>query len=322
MNAFVTLLQREFWEHRGGFLWAPLVVISVFVMITLMGLTIGEAHIGGRNMQISGMPIAQMLESASIEKQAEITQGIQIGLASMAMLVQIVLGFVLFFYLLGALFDDRKDRSILFWKSMPVSDLQTVASKVASAAVVAPVLAWAASIVFHLLMLGLLGGFLAWHGVSPIKVLWGPAEPWQLWAKMLVAIPVNALWALPCYGWLLLVSSWARSKPFLWAVFVPVLTGLLLAWFDMLTKLRIPDSWYWTHIFSRGLFSVFPYSWSPGRTFSFGYQFDHGHSPADLISWTSISDLLGGPNLWLGALAGMAMLVGAIYLRRYREIAD
>ena len=193
MNAFVTLLKREFWEHRGGFLWAPLVVISVFVMITLMGLTIGEAHIGGRNMQISGMPIAQMLESASIEKQAEITQGIQIGLASMAMLVQIVLGFVLFFYLLGALFDDRKDRSILFWKSMPVSDLQTVASKVASAAVVAPVLAWAASIVFHLLMLGLLGGFLAWHGVSPIKVLWGPAEPWQLWAKMLVAIPVNAL---------------------------------------------------------------------------------------------------------------------------------
>ncbi|PJA42965.1 MAG: hypothetical protein CO182_00975, partial [Lysobacterales bacterium CG_4_9_14_3_um_filter_62_6] len=134
MNAFVTLLKREFWEHRGGFLWAPLVVISVFVMITLMGLTIGEAHIGGRNMQISGMPIAQMLESASIEKQAEITQGIQIGLASMAMLVQIVLGFVLFFYLLGALFDDRKDRSILFWKSMPVSDLQTVASKVASAA--------------------------------------------------------------------------------------------------------------------------------------------------------------------------------------------
>ena len=53
-------------------------------------------------------------------------------------MVNIVLGVVVFFFCLGALFDDRKDRSVLFWKSLPISDQATVLSKVAMALVVAP----------------------------------------------------------------------------------------------------------------------------------------------------------------------------------------
>ena len=79
-------------------------------------------------------------------------------------------------------------------------------------------------------------------------------------AALLVGIPVNAIWALPSIGWLMLVSSWARGKPFLWAVFVPVIAGILLTWFDALSTLSIPDTWYWKEVFARGLFSIFPWT--------------------------------------------------------------
>lgn len=322
MKTFVTLLKREYWEHRGGFLWAPFAVVAVFLLITLMGLSIGQMHMNGDKLKIVNIPLGAMVNGIAADKMEEIATGINIGLSAMALVVQLVLGFVLFFYLLGALFDDRKDRSILFWKSLPVSDLDMVISKIVTAAIVAPCIAWVAGVVFHLLMLALLGAFLSLHDVSASKFLWAPAEPVKLWIRMLAAIPINALWALPTYGWLLLVSSWARTKPFLWGFFVPIIAGLLLAWLDMLTNLRVPDSWYWSNVFARAMFSVLPYSWSPGNAFNFGYQFDGGRTPADLISWESFEQILSSANLWIGVVAGVAMIAGAVYLRRYREIAD
>ncbi len=324
MNTFITLLKREFWENRGGFLWAPFVVVGVFVLFTVMGLGAGEMHVDGKDFRVMNVPLAQMVEGMSPEAMINLGKGLNIGLASMALLVQGVLGIVLFFYLIGALFDDRKDRSILFWKSMPVSDIETVASKVVAAAFIAPVIAWVAAVVFHLLMMLLISSWLGLHGVNAFKVLWAPGvseqvHPLRMWASMLVAIPVNALWALPTYGWLLLVSSWARTKPLIWAIAVPLVSGALLSWMDMLTNVRIPESWYWFTVIPRALASILPYSWSGG---GFGYNFNGSHSPADLISFQSLGTVLSSANMWIGVVAGLALIAAAVYLRRYREIAD
>jgi ABC-2 type transport system permease protein len=237
-----------------------------------------------------------------------------------------VLGIVLFFYLIGSLYDDRRDRSILFWKSLPVSDVQTVGSKIFAAAFIAPVIAWAAAILFHLLTMLLVGTFMSFHGINAFKLLWatGGAEsiqPFKLWLCMLVAIPVNALWALPTYGWLMLVSAWARSKPFIWAVATPFVAGALMSWADMLTNLRLPETWMWFHVIPRSLLSVLPFSWgSHGDTF--GYNFGRDRLPVDLISFQSLGEVLTSMNLWIGIAAGAAMIAGAVYLRRYREMAD
>lgn len=326
MKTFVTLIRREFWENRGGFLWAPFVVVGLFVIFTAMGILTGEAHVDGKDFRIMNVPLAQMVNGLNPEQMVLVARGINNGLAVMSLVVQIVLGIVLFFYLLGSLYDDRRDRSILFWKSMPVSDLETVGSKVFAAALVAPLIAWVAGVVFHLVMLLLISGWLSFHGINAFKLLLTPGISEQvhvvkLWLFMLVAIPINALWALPTYGWLMLVSSWARSKPFIWALAVPFVSGALLSWADMLTKLRIPDSWMWVQVIPRGLFSVLPYSWNPGSK-GIGYGFDGDRTPADLFTFHAMGDVLASPSIWIGATIGVALIAVAVYLRRYREMAD
>ena len=84
---------------------------------------------------------------------------------------------------------------------------------------------------------------LVWfHGDSAMALIWGPAEPLATWAKMIAAIPLSALWALPTVGWLMFISAWARSKPFLWAVAVPVVVGILVGTFDIFEAVQLPDS--------------------------------------------------------------------------------
>jgi ABC-2 type transport system permease protein len=104
-------------------------------------------------------------------------------------------------------------------------------------------------------------------------------------------------------------------------VAVPLVSGALLSWADMLTNLRIPETWMWLHVIPRALASVLPYSWSPGNN-GIGYEFGGGRLPADLFTFSAIGDVLSSANLWIGVTAGAAMIAGAVYMRRYREIAD
>ena len=321
MNTFVTQLKREYWENRGGFFRAPIVVIGVVVLITIMGLVVGQFSVGS-HIQMMGMPISKIIDGMPADKLEGVARSINIGLAGMSMLVQFALGIVLFFYLIGSLFDERKDRSVLFWKSMPVSDFQTVLTKIVAATFLAPAIAWVAGILLHVLMLAVIGIFFWFNDVNPMKLLWGPAEPLKLWGVMLVGIPVNAIWALPSIGWLMLVSSWARGKPFLWAVFVPVIAGILLTWFDALSSLSIPDTWYWKEVFARGLFSIFPWTFDTAGAFRFGTEFSKDSTPADLVAVKSLRAVLTTLKTWRGAAAGSAMIAGAVYFRRYRELTD
>src|SRR3546814_552448 len=182
----------------------------------------------------------------SAQGMAEFAQGIDLTLLLSSSWPFIVLAFVLFFYCLGALYDERKDRSVLFWKSLPVSDAQTVLSKVASAVVVAPVLAVIASLVTMIGFMVMLSIVVLFHGGNPRTLLWGPASPLTIAAGAIAWIPVYALWALPTVGWLLLCSAWSHSKPFLWAIMVPLFTGIFVSWFDLLEMLHLDSSWFWS----------------------------------------------------------------------------
>ncbi len=132
------------------------------------------------------------------------------------------LGFVVFFYCLGSLYDERKDRSILFWKSLPVSDRDTVISKSLTALFVGPLIAIAFALVLSLLVLFSLMVLAAFHGLNLFGLVLGDKNFYLVILQILSFIPVYVLWALPTVGYLLFVSSWAKTKPFLWAVGVPV----------------------------------------------------------------------------------------------------
>ena len=323
MNRFGLLLKREYWEHRGGFLWAPVWTSAVILVMTVIGMFVAVWHTSGRaNGDVHvGVPLKQLIAKIPPEEMSKLGFGLDSGLAGFWLVLQVVLFFVLFFYLLGALYDDRRDRSILFWKSLPISDSQTVLSKVAMAALGAPLLAWAVTVALNVVFLGLLTIFVGLNGVNPITTIWGPAEPLLLWLKMLAIVPINALWALPAIGWLLLTSSFAKSKPFLWAVALPVALGVLIAVFELLDTLGVPDTWYWRNIAGRILVSLVPGSWLWLTDDALLRGFER-HGPAQILDWRLIGHVLASPSMWIGAGAGAAMIAGAAWFRRKRELAD
>lgn len=315
MNTFAWLLKREFWEHRGGFLRAPAITALIFLALTLMALITVELTTHRLSFDFNNLHIQQLTEQIANNDLAKVNTAIDVGLLSLGTPIGVVLFFVVFFYLIGALYDDRRDRSVLFWKSLPLSDTSTVLSKVVAAALIAPAFAVAAIIALHLGFLILLSLYALLHGVNPLPLLWSPLHLLGLWLKLIALIPVNALWALPCIGWLLLCSSFARSKPFLWAVAMPVIAGIMVGWVNLMSQLSLPSTWFWRHIVGRGLLSVIPGSWMNPDTFKSLDVF------ASLLSLDSIKALLTSADLWIGAAAGIAMIAAAIYFRRKRTEA-
>jgi ABC-2 type transport system permease protein len=226
------------------------------------------------------------------------------------------LGFVVFFYCLGSLYDERKDRSILFWKSLPVSDRDTVISKSLTALFVGPLIAVAFALVLSLLVLFSLMVLAAFHGLNLFGLVLGDKNFYLVFLQILSFIPVYVLWALPTVGYLLFVSSWAKTKPFLWAVGVPVLGGVILTWVNALAGSPFVLQGYWKVIVARGLGSVFPGSWL-GQVSESNANINPDNAVSMLIANTY--SLLGTANLWIGVAIGLAFLFGAVKMRRYRD---
>ncbi|MGY4516107.1 ABC-2 type transport system permease protein [Lysobacter sp. HA18] len=327
-HKFKLLLKREFWEHKGGFFWAPLIAGGIFLLLTLMGMITAEVaksrageqnlNINGSHIQVGALDLSKLTQHLSAEDLRQFGGAIDLTLMMSAGIPFIVLGFVVFFYALGSLYDDRRDRSVLFWKSMPLSDSQTVLSKLASATLVAPALAALAGIATMIVLMVMLSLFVLLHGGNPMTLLWGPASPTSVIATFIAGVPVYAAWALPTVGWLMLCSAWARSKPFLWALVVPVFVGIFVSWFDLLHFVNLDTTWYWQNIVLRLLGSTFP-TMLPAAA---NLGTIHVNSPADLDALATVRSLyalFATPSMWVGIVAGLAMIVAAIRLRRWRD---
>jgi ABC-2 type transport system permease protein len=319
MKTFYWLVKREFWEHRGGFFWAPIITGGVFLLLNIMGIitaeVVGARH--GINFGASG-GLQRVIADMDAGDLSQVGLALDVAMYSAMGLLIVVLGFVVFFYCLGALYDDRRDRSILFWKSLPISDTSTVLSKVVSATVLAPIVAVITGIIVGMLQLLILAVTLSFHGVNVWQLL-VLAHPFRVMFNLVGYIPLYVLWALPSVGWLLLCSAWARNKPFLWAVALPVATGLLVSWFGIMGLFDLPTTWFWKNIVQRGLLSVFP-----GTGSVFGHNGNIAHSVAgnpgmDFMDLGNTYQLLASANLWVGVVVGLGLLAGAVWFRRWRD---
>lgn len=320
MNTFPTLLKREFWEHKGGMLWAPVVVGGLMTFGATVSLLIG-LFAKRESFQINGESIQAGVAAITQETQTKIAEGMAFAIVpSMAPLIA-VLALVVLFYALGSLYDDRKDRSVLFWKSMPVSDSATVLSKLASMLLIAPTITAAIGAIVGLLVVLLAAASLATFGVNVFPELLSTANFYVAPLAVLSVIPVFALWALPSVAWCMLVSAWAKRAPFLWALGIPVFAGVLLSWQEAMFDRNLGAEWFWENIVGR-LFGSFV----PGMWFAFADGLD------DVERFEPVSDglwqlvgmsyaTLSEPTVWIGLAIGAALVFAAIRLRRYREDA-
>jgi len=210
---FGMLLRRELWEHRGSLVWAPLIVAGIEALLMLFGVLLAGFKIGeeGRGkldlITISGdVTFAMLLDPANYTP--DLLQGMVVGmnqnLIITPMPVFVTLAFAVFFYCLGALYDDRRDRSVLFWSSLPVREVETVLSKVLTATLIAPTIAMLAAIGVIAVSLLTQAILIVQLGGEPLPLLWLTTNPFRIVLAQLVALPVYALWTLPAVGWLLI----------------------------------------------------------------------------------------------------------------------
>jgi ABC-2 type transport system permease protein len=193
-----------------------------------------------------------------------------------------------------------------------------VLSKVASATLIAPVLATVAALATMIGFLLVLSVLTLAHGGNPVRLLWIPASPLGIAGHLLASLPVLALWSLPTVGWLMLCSAWARSKPFLWAIMIPLFAGIFVSWFDLMNLFDLQTVWFWKNVVGRLLLSVVPGSWySVAQIDPSGL--DGPAAIHKVLNLRTTYSVLLTPQLWLGALAGAAMILGAIRLRRWRD---
>jgi len=265
-GTIVWSVRRELWENRSIYL-APLIVAGVIAL----------ASVGA---------VRHNLQPDKLASHDELVAGVLMGTTLL----------VAIFYCLDALYGERRDRSILFWKSMPVSDWTAVLSKMAVPMIVLPVVTFVLTIVTQLIMLLAASAYLSMHGRSA-AALW--QLPWlQMTSGMLYhLITVHSLYYAPIFGWLLLVSAWAKRIPFLWA-FLP------LAAIGVIEKI---------------VFNTTTFVSMLGSRISGGME-GSGAKGGMMMLWPSQPfEFLTRPGLWIGLALAAICVAGAVRLRRYRD---
>jgi ABC-2 type transport system permease protein len=202
---------------------------GIYVVFALMGIGIQMRF---DNSNYSLRDSIRMLSNLDSELLSFVYYQIQLG--PLSSLFTTALAIVVIFYLLGSLYDDRKNKSILFWKSMPASDSLTMASKLATAMLVAPLLFWIAMVLTHVVLM-LIGSIMIWLvGMSAWDIFLSNLQAFKAWSMLLLMYLAQGIWALPLYGWLFLVSSFAPRIPILFAILPPVIFGFLQWWITFL----------------------------------------------------------------------------------------
>jgi ABC-2 type transport system permease protein len=276
---FYWSVRREVWENRSIYV-APLVV----AIVVLFGFLISTAGLPERRQTVL------LLEPAKARAAIEMPYNVA---AMMLIFTAFIVGL---FYCLDALHSERRDRSILFWKSLPVSDLTTLLSKATIPLVVLPLVTFAIIVATQLVMMLWTSVLLITHGMSPTST-WTNVPLFQGYLVLLYGLVAIALWHAPIYGWALLVSGWARRATFLCAV-VPLLA---IGFFE---KITFGTSHFASMLKDRLL------GFAP-EAFAF-----NAHS----INCPQLTPgrYLATPGLWIGLIFAAVFLVAAVRQRRYR----
>jgi len=229
MNRLMALIKREYWENKGAFRTTPMVIGGIYILLSLMFI-ITFNHFDNEFQSLK--ELTRFLSQTEVGLRSDIIYGVSVGV--FPSLFTLVLAFVVFFYLLGSLYDDRKDRSILFWKSLPASDTLTMGSKLLSAMVVAPFIFWVIYVLTHIVIMLIFSVVVLSLGENPWTLFLSIGNPFKAWSMVLMSYLAQSIWALPLYGWLMLVSSFAPRIPLLFAVMPPVVFAVLQIWIEFL----------------------------------------------------------------------------------------
>jgi ABC-2 type transport system permease protein len=297
VRPFFWSVRRELWENRS-LLIAPLVPGGI-ALLGLIWIAIFSSH--------------------DVQGLAEVPPELQGRAATaaygvIAWATTVVMNIAVFFYLLDALQGERKDRSVLFWKSMPVSDTTTVLSKLFTALVVSGAIVVAVAIAAQILILLLASVILMIGGANPAP-MWGSSQLLQMTVAIIYWQIAVSLWYAPVAAWLLLVSAWAKRATILWAA----LTPLAVVVFE---RVAIRTHYVQDMIASRLGDPVLQrfQTYARGAELTIRSEGVNAHGfPDRVFDGLDPVGFFSNPWLWVGLVVAAGLVAAAIWMRRYRE---
>jgi ABC-2 type transport system permease protein len=287
MNDYVWLVRREFWENRA--IW--IVPAAIGVALTLAAL-FGKVQI----------PALSFPDSRVFSGVVLFGFGVTFFVA---------MNIYATWYLLDCLYADRKDRSILFWKSLPISDTATVLAKLFTGLIAIPLVYFIAADIATLLMAFIVS--VRAHSILGGS-LWQPDLWLQLQVLWLYLIVTTAIWYLPFAGYLLVVSAWAKRAVTLWSLVPPLAAFLLERWF-------LGTHWVGTVLQDRA-FGYLPHALHDNSNHGAWVTTVVGDgtitTPASIWRLLDPLGFFSSPATWIGLAVGVAFIVAAIQLRLRR----
>jgi ABC-2 type transport system permease protein len=222
-SQIITSVRKEIWEFKKTLFWVPL-IIAVFILVApLLKLIFLEKH-----------EVAILLDSiTNVDNLAHIEGFTRFFLATVTgVFVPFIMASLIIqlYYFITCLFDERRDLSIYFWRSLPVSDVLSVGVKLVTGALVLPAIFMLAAtfVVCVFLLLALIACTVLSLGYDvSLWGFWGSADIISNLTSIWLNLIPYALWMFPVFAWLMLASMFANKAPFLWAI-LPIASILLL----------------------------------------------------------------------------------------------
>ena len=298
----LALVKRELWEHRSIFV-TPIAIGSIVTLGVLAMLVFASGFAAELDMAIFG---AQNL-AGDPERKAVLT-GFFLGTSWIFMMA---LAILTVFYCLDSLYAERKDKSILFWRSLPVTDAETIISKLIVAIIVIPAITAIGIIGTHIINLIVTSIWVSMKGGDGGMLIWGSVAFLDNWLAAFIVVLASGIWMSPFIGWFLLVSAYTKRSPLLMAFMPLFLIGLLEG-----IILR-------THVFAENVLGRgdgLPLFRSVDiEKFFKEEQWRISEDATSLLAHLDVVQFLTSPAMWAGVLVCALLSTGAIYVRRYRD---
>jgi ABC-2 type transport system permease protein len=307
MNTSIALIKREILDGKNGYIRVPLILAGLTIALVLLtSVGVGELNFidGFKSGKIQNL--GEGLELAKQEKAGELPAAVTVGYWALSILTWMAFPFVVFFSLLSSLYEERRDRSILFWKSMPIDDRQEVLAKLFTTVIVCPLIFLVIAIAAQLIIAFLLSIVVLFQG-GPVSSLWPVGLMLSSWFSAFGHYLLWALWALPVLAWVMFVSAYAERLPFMWAILTPVV--LVIAenmFFDTHTIL----SWIGIQL-------------GAWQDFAFAHYNEDPTGPRDVLNimfgraqWEGLLYSLTSLRFWSGLVIAAGFVFGSIELRK------
>ena len=288
------MIVREIQEHKVAFVYAP------FFVSIILCLVIASVYFGGTNIQTDQFnfsteyydeEIRQAMQSVSSVSRIDI---VRTGLLVLGFPILLTVGFGLLAYSLSTFADERKDRSLIFWRSLPVSDLTTVLSKVFTVTLIVPLMVLPYIILLQLVSMTSASIFFATNDIVSFGWLWG-SYIFTDWFRIIFSLWAQSLWSLPLFLWLMLAGTYA-ARPIAGAIVPPV---ILIVLEGIIFKTNLVLEFIENRI---GF-------WSRADSFPKEYQ------ELRVVDVSDILLLFSTQAFWIGIIASVILVAGIVYVR-------